>query len=345
MAVGSASARGSQRILAALAMAALIACGGESEAANRTGSSHGNGGAAASANLTQTNRARTPASVRLPIQPGLYVSAYRDGGCAGATEIFFYDGQNFGDVRTNEEFPGNDGPSSTVERITHVGPPRKARLTPEFAAASRGFTLVWTMDQADDEPSPGQLMSAAFAVRAREPGGFERLRSGGNRIISYDEEPYQGCTFAQLSPQMQAAIRNQRPQLAGANATATTATRVTFPPIPQGYYARGRDCRAVLAEAARGEGEDLYLFNQRGLRDFMGWTTVVSAFEPLGGNRHRARARVFDENDNPTNADFTIAVTSGSSFTIEATADAPAERYTHCPDNQVPRGVREGYEF
>lgn len=351
MAAGSGMGRASQAVFATCAFAALIACGGETEAAGRTGFGGANY-SGTETNQVQANRAGMTPPSRLPIERGLYVSEYQDGGCAGTTELFIYDGENIGEVSTNIRNTPR-GHFSSVERIVHVGPPRGIRLTPEFAAASRGFTQVWTTDwEAENVPSDAES-SPALALRATGPERFTKLTStggmGSNPTVEYHEETYQKCAFARLSPGMQAAVRDQLPQLAdassaGATPTSTSAS-ISSPPVPQGYYARDRDCRVVLAEAARGEPEDLYLFNQRGLRDFMGGTVVISGFEPLGGQRHRVRARMFDENDNPTNADFTIAVTGANSFTIEARADTPAERYTRCPDSQVPRAVREGYEF
>ncbi|MEQ8312124.1 MAG: hypothetical protein RIA72_15665 [Sphingopyxis sp.] len=59
-----------------------------------------------------------------------------------------------------------------------------------------------------------------------------RRSIGGNTIISYDEESYQKCTFAQLSPQMQAAIRAERPQLTSRAAAAGSAGASTSIPAP-----------------------------------------------------------------------------------------------------------------
>lgn len=308
-----------------LAIFALAACGSESTAASNAAQ----GSAATNASASTQSKAATqaaPAAAALPIEQGIYAQANQ--GCARATETLFYDGTNIGEVKTNEEWEGNDDPSSSVERIARIGPPR---TTPDadFAAASRGFTLAWSAEQdGGDFPS--------LAVKPAGAGRFVRLRMSGNTIISYDEDSYQKCTFAQLSPQMQAAIRAERPQLAGGATAAARATltqgSAAFPPIEKGYYAIGTSCAQAIADG----GDLLAYLDERRFASFDGGQRV-EGFESLGGNRYRVRATSSNESGRSARADFVIAVNGRSSFTNVEYGD----RYTYCPIAQVPRAIRQ----
>ncbi len=259
-----------------------------------------------------------PAAAALPI-------------CARTTEIFFYDGANIGEVKTNEEYDGNDGPSSDVERIHRIGPPRD-KPDADFAAASRGFTLAWSADR-DDLDFPD------LAVKPAGAGKFVRLRTGGNMIVSYDEYPYQKFAFAQLSPQMQAAIRAKRPQLAGsASATAGTAAPqqgiVAFPPIEKGYYARDVSCTRAIKE----EPGFLSYFDERRLVSFDGGPRI-NGFESLGGNRYRVRATSYNELGKADRYDFVITINGRNSY-IDSD---DGTRHTRCPTAQIPNAIRQGW--
>lgn len=309
-----------------LAIASLTACGSESTAA----ANDAQGSAATSVHASAQPKAATqaaPAAAALPIDQGIYAQANQ--GCARATEILFYDGTNIGEVKTNEEWEGDGGPSSSVERIARIGPPR---TTPDadFAAASRGFTLAWSAEQdGGDFPS--------LAVKPAGAGRFVRLRMGGNMIISYDEDIYQKCAFVQLSPQMQAAIRAEHPQLASgastpAGAAVPAQSNVVFPPIEKGYYAIGVSC----AHAIAGGGDLLAYLDERRFASFDGGQRV-QGFDAMGGNRYRVRATSSDESGSAARADFVIAVQGRTSFTSAEYGD----RYTHCPTVQVPRAIRQ----
>ena len=316
-----------------LAAASLAACGSESTAASSGAEGNSVMSAAASSQSKPALQAASAATA-LPIGQGMYVGENIAGGCAAATEILSYDGTNIGAIKTNEEWEGNDGPSSDVERIARVGPPRR---TPDadFSAASRGFTLAWSADQdGGDFPS--------LAVKPAGQGRFTRLvTSGGNGImggfVDYSDQPYQKCAFAQLSPQMQTAIRAERPQLASGTTAATDAagpaqSSAGFPPIEKGYYAIGVSC----AQAIAGGGDLLAYLDERRFASFDGGQRV-QGFDALGGNRYRIRATSFDENDRPMRADSVIAVNGRTSFTNVEYGD----RYTYCPTAQVPRAIRQ----
>lgn len=271
--------------VAALGIAglALTACGSESTAA----SSAAQGSTATHAGASAQPKAATrtpPAATTLPIDQGIYAQARH--GCARATEILFYDGTNIGDVQTNEEWAGNDGPSSSVERIARVGPPRRTPDT-DFAAASRGFTMAWSAGQdGGDFPS--------LAVKPAGAGRFERLSMSGNMIISYDEDSYQKCSFAQLSPQMQAAIRAERPQLADGTAAASSAGASASIPAPVAPF-NIRPGHYVPVRAACGTTSDM-IFYYDGRR--AGWIDLspfaANRMEPVAGARRRGADWVVD---------------------------------------------------
>lgn len=266
-----------------LAIVALTACGSESTAASNAAQGNAAMSAVVSAQPTATPQA-APAAATLPIDRGIYVQASQ--GCARATEILFYDGTNIGEVKTNDEWEGNDGPSSSVERIARIGPPRTTP-DPDFAAASRGFTLAWSAGQdGGDFPS--------LAVKPAGAGRFARLSRSGNTIISYDEDPYQKCGFAQLSLRMQAAIRAERPQLAGAVAAANSAgasASISAPIAPfnirPGHY--------VPVAAACGTANEM-IFYYDGRR--AGWIDLspfaANRMEPVASARRRGADWVVD---------------------------------------------------
>lgn len=284
-----------RHIVLILAAASMAACGSQSSAAPNKAQTKKAASSPASAQANPAPRT-TPATTTLPIAQGIYISGYRASGgnyfsaaeatdlttaCGGATEVFFYDGTNIGDVRTNEEYQGNDGPSSDAERITRIGPPR-TRPDAEYAAASKGFTLAWTTGEGD---FPRLAVKAAGARR------FVRLSLGGNRIISYDESTYQQCAFSQLSPRMQAAIRSKRPQLAVGAATgdAVAATRpaAAAAPAPVAPFNIRPGHYVPVAAPCNSTSEMIYYYDGRR----RGWIDVSpfnpNHMDPVAGVRRR----------------------------------------------------------
>lgn len=315
-----------------LAAASLTACGSESTAASNE--THGNTATNATVSAQPTASSQTQAApVGLPIQQGIYVDVM-NGGCARTAFVFFYDGANYGDVSHAE--PDGDSYSS-VYRIARVGSPPRGS---EFYEDYRGYTAVWNTENADDEDMENlDDEKWILGVKALGNGRFMTIQTGiagatGKTMSS--EATYQKCSFAQLSQQMQAAIRAERPQLAGGAAAASSAAvpaqgNASFPPIERGYYAIGVSC----AQAIAGGGDQLAYLDERRFASFDGGQQV-QGFDAIGGNRYRIRATSFDENDRPSRADSVITVNGRSSFTNEY-----GDRHTYCPPAQVPRAIRQ----
>lgn len=306
-----------------LAAASLTACGSESTAASNAAQGNAAGNASASAQ-PKAAAETAPAAAALPIEQGIYAQASQ--GCARPTEILFFDGTNIGEVQTNEEWEGNDGPSSSVERIARVGPPRR-RPDADFAAASRGFTLAWSADQdGGDFPS--------LAVKPAGAGRFARLRMSGNMIISYDEDPYQKCAFAQLSPQMQAAIRAERPQLAGGTAAGGSTGASASIPAPIAPF-NIRPGHYVPVGAACGTTSHM-IFYYDGRR--AGWIDLspfaANRMEPVASARRRG-------------ADWVVDAVTGETLHVQAAdkisvgdPNTGVETMRWCPATEVRASAR-----
>lgn len=327
-----ASSDAARGVALGLAVFALTACGSESTAASNEAEGNSPMSAAVSAQPTASSQAQA-AQVALPIGQGIYVDV-TNGGCARTPFVFFYDGANYGDVSHAE--PAGDSYSS-VYRIARVGSPPRGS---EFYEDYRGYTAVWNTENADDEDMENLNDEKwVLGVKALGNGRFMIIQTGiagaTGRTMS-SEATYQKCSFAQLSQQMQAAIRAERPQLAGGT-TATNSAAVpaqsgaAFPPIEQGYYAIGVSC----AQAIAGGGDLLAYLDERRFASFDG-VQQVEGFQSLGGNRYRVRAVSFDENDRPSRADSVITVNGRTSFTNEY-----GDRHTYCPTSQVPRAIRQ----
>lgn len=175
--------------------------------------------------------AATPAhaAASLPIAPGLYAEDFQ--GCAKATGVFFYDGTNFGDV--NQGGPGYKA-YAKVNPIARTGP---APGSAETSRHYKGYTLAWS---AEDTGLYGSL-----AVKAGAPGKFTKRSVSflnGSGGVDVSDTPFTKCSFSQLSPQMQTAIRTARPELAeGGAAAAPTVAAIPAPVAPfnirPGHYA------------------------------------------------------------------------------------------------------------
>ncbi len=175
--------------------------------------------------------ATTPAhaAANLPIAPGLYAEDFQ--GCAKATGLFFYDGTSFGDV--NQGGPGYKA-YAKVHRITRTGP---APGSAETSRHYKGYTLAWS---AEDTGLYGSL-----AVKAGAPGKFtKRFVSflNGSGGVDVNDTAFNKCSFGQLSPQMQAAVRTARPELAEGGAAPAPAAAANPEPVAPfnirpGHYA------------------------------------------------------------------------------------------------------------
>ena len=305
-----------------LAGVALMACGSESTAASN--GAQGNAAMSAALSVQPTATPQAAPAAALPVDQGIYARA--DQGCARATEILFYDGANFGEIQTNEEWEGNDGPSSDVEPISRIGPPR---TTPDadFAAASRGFTLAWSAAQdGGDFPS--------LAVKPAGAGRFARLSTSGNTIISYDEDTYQNCALAQLSSQMQAAIRSERPQLAGGTSPADGAGLTASIPAPVAPF-NIRPGHYVPVGAACGTTSEM-IFYYDGRR--AGWIDL----SPFAANRMEPVA-----NAQRRGADWVVDAMTGETVQVQAAEEITigdpntgVETMRWCPANEVRASAR-----
>ena len=273
------------------------------------------------------------APAALPVEQGIYVDV-TNGGCARTAFVFFYDGANYGDVSHAE--PAGDSYSS-VYRIARVGSPPRGS---EFYEDYRGYTAVWNTENADDADMENlDDEKWILGVKALGNGQFMTIQTGiagatGRTMTS--EATYQKCSFAQLSQQMQAAIRVERPQLAGASIAAGAAapaqnSAAAFPPIEKGYYAIGVSC----AQAITGGGDQLAYLEERRFASFDGGQQI-QGFDALGGDRYRIRKTSFDENDTPSRVDSVIAVNGRTSFTNEY-----GDRHTYCPTAQIPPAIRQ----
>lgn len=273
----------------------------------------------------------------LPIEQGIYGDVER-GSCVLARRAFFYDGTNYGYVSPVE--PGwDDTAYFEVNRIARVGPPARGS---DFYDYYRGYTLVWNTENAGAEED-------ILGIKAEENGRFRSLAvSSGPKGDLFAEETYQKCAFAQLSPQMQATIRAERPQLAGGAAASAPSAPAGFLPIPKGYYAVGTTCnRAANADGASDGPANLAHFDETALTWFDGGPQI-SGFESLGNSRFRVHARSYGngDDDKGTKADFVIRVTGASTFVTEPGSFLfdRQQSYTHCPTNSVPKSVRDWFE-
>lgn len=297
-----------------LAVIALAACGSQSPANN-------------SAN------AATPAVAAgiLPIEQGIYGSV-EGGSCARASLVFFYDGANYGYVKQAEPGPNGAGAYSEVNPVHRVG---TAAPQSDFYDYYRGYTLVWNMENADREED-------ILGIKAGSHGRFTSIevsRGGaGREMIS--EETYQKCGFDQLSPRMQATIRAERPQLAGAatgqvSTGAATQGSVAFPPIEKGYYAIQMSC----AEAVADPYLTLLYIDEKRMSAGDGSTDTLG-FKALGNGRYERSYRAIDPGGKSYTDRDVIAVRSRTSFTVEYD-DGEHIRHTHCPTTQIPGSERK----
>ncbi|WP_152682282.1 hypothetical protein [Sphingopyxis sp. C-1] len=310
-----------------LAIFALTACGSESTAASKAAPDSAMN-ASASAQPKATSQA-APATTPLPIERGIYGDVER-GSCARARSAFFYDGTNYGYVSPAE--PGwNDAAYFEINRIARVGPPTRGS---DFYDYYQGYTLVWTAEHAagDNEDVLGIKAEANGRVRSIAV-------SSGPKGDMVSEETYQKCGFAQLSPQMQATIRAERPQLAdGSGAAGNAGGQAPVAPAPVAAPLAPFNIRPghyVPVRAACGTATEM-IFYYDGRR--AGWIDLspfaANRMEPVASARRRGAAWVID----PMTGE-TLQVQSADRITV-GDPNTGAETMRWCPAAEVRASAR-----
>lgn len=244
-----------------------------------------------------TEAARSTAKkASLPIEQGLYGDV-EEGGCAGTSRVFFYDGSSYGLVRQADE-EGAGRASAKVYPIERVGSFAPGDMVPPDTPRDyEGFAKVWSAELGNPDEY-GDVEIEFVGIKATGAGRFVR-RLGGHGIATGKfgrfDETYQKCSFPQLSSRMQATIRAVRPQLAsGATASAAPASEVSLSPnagpgrlpVKTGLWAddRAGGCSTIKAnDPAFILADDKMLFVQ----DFMSLTPV----KDLGGGRFQTGSR------------------------------------------------------
>lgn len=317
-----------------LAAFAMTACGSQSAASDNADATAPAKGSAASAAVPTQAAQTAPAAasqMALPIAQGIYADV-ESGGCANAPYIFFYDGTNIGNVSQTM--------GAEVHKIQRVG-----RGGKDADADFTGFMRVWKADDAG-----GEVQGA----KATGPGRFIwREGSPSAHRMEVFDTTYQKCAFAQLPAQMQATVRQHRPQLAsaaapqpgaGAPAPGTVATL----PIEKGYWAIDMNCAQAIREAdPNGISDDIPFTLLDEKIDYLG-ALAVKRQEALGGNRYRLHGQASYGNGDPipVPSRTDIVINSRTSFTAMSkdSMGSSTTRYTHCPTAQIPRAIREIYE-
>lgn len=309
---------------------AVTACGSPSSANDSADTAAPATGAAAHAALAQAGPAAA-SHTTLPIEQGIYADV-ESGGCASAPYIFFYDGKNIGNISQTM--------GAEVHQIRRVGAGGK-----DADADFTGFTRVW---KADD--MGGEVQGA----KATGPGRFVwREGSPSARQMEVFDTTYQKCAFAQLSTQMQAVVRQHRPQLISAAvpqaaSEAQAPGTVALVPIEKGYWAMDMSCAQAIREAdPDGLPDDLPFTYLEDRIDYLG-QLAVNRYESLGGNRYRLHGQASYGNGEPIQVPSRTDIIVNSRTAFTATSNdrmgSSTARYTHCPTSQIPGAVREIFE-
>ncbi|MDZ3832413.1 MAG: hypothetical protein U0S50_11405 [Sphingopyxis sp.] len=308
------------RLLFSGAVLYLSACGQPSGA---DASSTANRSAMGS--VADTKARAVPAATSqstLPIAKGLYT--FGDG-CAFADNVFFYDGQNTGEVGFDDSGHWTNG----ALKIARVGPAHKP-LDAKAARAFSGYTLAWS-SEGDREGYP------SLALKPTGPGRFTHLSLG-----SFGELQYEQCAFAELSPKMQAALRAEQPQMAGGSTARVAAqSRTAFPPIPKGYYAVGSTCAQAIANFEN-DPFGLTFIDERKMLTAGLLLHEITKFEEMKPNRFRLKMRTQGEDGKMHPADMVVTLTGPSSFVSDDSAP-PMGNHTHCPNDSVPKSIRDQF--
>lgn len=335
-----------------LAALAVTACGSQSSASdNADATASAKGSAATAAVLTQAAQTAPAAASQtaLPIAQGLYIADYSRS-CSAATELFFYDGRSIGYIQ--QALPGNNMNSprdASIEAHTIRRTGAAVRGSKNFEADLAGFTRIWLTD--DIVPDAGFPVEARGVRPTREGEFVMREGSMSARQMEYDDTAYRKCAFTQLSAQMQAAVRQFRPQLgvaprAGAAAQAPGA--VTSLPIEKGYWAIGMSCAQAIREAdPDGLPDDMPFAYLDAKIDYLGELSV-ERYESLGGNRYRLHGQASYGNGEPvevpSRTDIIVDSRTGFTAISNDSMGRSTTRYTHCPTSQMPRAIREIFE-
>ncbi len=310
-----------------LAIFALTACGSESTAASKAAPDSAMN-ASASAQPKATSQA-APATTPLPIERGIYGDVER-GSCARARRAFFYDGTNYGYVSPAE--PGwNDVAYFEINHIARVGPPTRGS---DFYDYYRGYTLVWTTEYTGEEDE------GVLGIKAEGNGRVRSIAvSSGPKGDMISDETYQKCAFAQLSTQMQATIRAERPQLAGGSGAVGNTDRQTQGaaaslPAPVAPF-NIRPGHFVPVGAACGTTSDM-IFYYDGRR--AGWIDLspfaANRMEPVASARRRGAGWILDAVTSET-----LQVQSADKITV-GDPNTGAETMRWCPAAEVRASAR-----
>lgn len=331
-----------------LAAIAITACGSQSSASDgANAATPAKGAAASSAVLAQAAQAApaVASQTALPITQGLYIADYSSS-CASADVVFFYDGANYGYIlqalpgdRMNSARPA----SAEIHHIQRAG--ASTRGGKDYDSNFNGFTRIWKAESVGNEVQ---------GVKATGTGRFIwREGSLSARQMEYDDATYQKCVFPQLSPLMQAAVRQYRPQLASgaapqASAGAQAPGTVASLPIEKGYWAVDMSCAQAIREAdPYGLPDDIPFTYLDEKIDYLG-ALAIKRYEALGGNRYRLHGRASYGNGEPIEVPSRtdIIVNSRTSFTASSndSMGSSTNRYTHCPTSQIPAAIRESFE-
>ncbi|ALC13285.1 hypothetical protein LH20_15110 [Sphingopyxis sp. 113P3] len=338
----------------ALGAVAATGCGSQSatgDSANATTPAKGDAmNAVALAQPAQTAPAAA-SQTALPIAQGLYIADYSRS-CSAATELFFYDGRSIGYIQ--QALPGNNMNSprdASVEMHTIRRTGTAARGSKEYEADLTGFTRIWLTD--DIVSNAGFPIEARGVKPTREGEFVMREGSMSARQMEYDDTTYRKCALPQLSSQMQATVRQFRPQLASgaapqASASAQTPGTVTSLPIEKGYWAIDMSCAQAIRQAdPDGLPDDIPFEHLDEKIDYLG-ELAVKRYEALGGNRYRLHGRASYGNGEPIEVPSRtdIIVNSRTSFTATSndSMGSSITRYTHCPTSQIPSAIREIFE-
>lgn len=280
----------------------------------------------------------------LPIEQGIYADVLEEG-CARASRVFFYDGSKYGLIRQADQTDGTPA-SMDAYQVQRVG-----SFTPDDIPYDhnirdfQGFAKVWSTEIGHPDEY-GEIDVEYVGIKVTGNGSFIKLTGGtaigiGRHLRG--DETYQKCAFSQLSSRMQATIRAQRPQLAGGTTPSQplASAPTKFPPVPKGYYAVGTTCaRAASTQAASDGPSSLVRFDEHALTWFDGGPEI-RAFESIGSNRFRVRAKSYGNGDDSkgASADFVIRITSASSFVTEPGSALfdKQEAYPIAPPTRCPK--------
>lgn len=160
---------------------------------------------------------------------------------------------------------------------------------------------------------------------------------GGCGAKQSEAEP--AASESAAAPSDPQAGASAAPSAMASEAVAAKADKVSFPPIPQGYYAAGQSCAAAIASGSDMDPPlGLVKFDAKAIGEWDG-SQVISGFREIGGGRWKVLARSYGNGDDPVGmkSDFVIRVTGPGSFIDESSGI----KHVHCP--KVPAAIRAHY--